>query len=292
MKKYFNKYNSVADYETASPKWPEVSYIEETEEVKYETKHIDYSTKYFTTVALSNGNITFSGSSLNKLSYSKDEGSTWTQMASQTVSVPVNEGDKVMWKGKATPQYSDGIGTFTTAATANFNVEGNAMSLLYGDDFVGQTSLSGKNYAFAKLFQSSKKVVSAENLSLPATTLATFCYNAMFYNCSSLTTAPELPATTLAYGCYNAMLEDCTNLTTAPELLATTLTAECYRYMLYGCTSLNSITCLATDISATECTKNWVKNVGNSGTFTKSASMTSWTTGTAGIPQGWTVVDA
>ena len=31
----------------------------------------------------------------------------------------------------------------------------------------------------------------------------------MFYNCTSLTTAPELPATTLDNDCYNDMFSGC-----------------------------------------------------------------------------------
>ena len=73
---------------------------------------------------------------------------------------------------------------------------------------------------------------------LPATTLASECYEYMFMNCTSLTTAPSLPATTLANRCYRQMFDGCTSLTTAPELPATTLTEECYRYMFNGCTNL------------------------------------------------------
>ena len=39
------------------------------------------------------------------------------------------------------------------------------------------------------------------------------CYNSMFYDCSSLTTAPELPATTLTSYCYDNMFSNCTNIT-------------------------------------------------------------------------------
>ena len=49
---------------------------------------------------------------------------------------------------------------------------------------------------------------------------------------------------------------------------------------------------LATDISATNCTKDWTYGVSSSGTFVKSTSMSSWTTGTSGIPSGWAVQDA
>jgi hypothetical protein len=114
----------------------------------------------------------------------------------------------------------------------------------------------------------------------------------MFQYCSGLTTAPELPATTLAQNCYASMFNYCTSLTTAPELPATTLANSCYYNMFRGCTSLNYIKCLATDISATNCTTNWVSNVASSGTFVKAASMTDWTTDTSGIPEGWTVQDA
>ena len=124
---------------------------------------------------------------------------------------------------------------------------------------------------------------------LPATTLAEFCYQNMFQYCSSLTTSPELKVTTLYRACYAGMFSCCFSLTSAPALPATTLVEHCYQEMFYGCTSLNSITMLATDISATSCLTNWVKDVATTGTFTKAASMTSLTTGVNGIPEGWTV---
>ncbi len=151
------------------------------------------------------------------------------------------------------------------------------------------TTLAGSCYN--GMFAGCTSLVDAPGL--PVTTLANYCYYEMFYNCTSLTTAPNLPATTLANYCYSSMFRGCTSLTTAPGLPATTLASYCYGYMFYGCTKLNSITCLATDISATDCTNNWVSGVAESGTFTKAASMSSWaTTGTSGIPSGWTVKDA
>ena len=127
---------------------------------------------------------------------------------------------------------------------------------------------------------------------LPATTLASSCYQAMFARCTSLTTAPQLPATTLANGCYWYMFLDCTNLTTAPELPATTLIEFCYYRMFEGCTRLSYIKCLATNISASNCTFNWVGSVSSTGTFVKKAAMTGWTRGKNGIPTGWTVQNA
>jgi hypothetical protein len=62
--------------------------------------------------------------------------------------------------------------------------------------------------------------------------------------------------------------------------------------MFYGCTSLNSVTCLATDISAEDCTTEWLDGVATSGTFYANPS-TNWTTNSpSGIPSGWTREDA
>lgn len=127
---------------------------------------------------------------------------------------------------------------------------------------------------------------------LPAKALASGCYKSMFEGCTSLTTAPELPATALTVGCYQSMFNGCKSLTTAPELPATTLGTYCYQSMFQNCTSLSRVTCLATNITANGCTSNWLNNVASSGTFTKSASMTEWTSGVNGIPANWTVQDA
>jgi hypothetical protein len=61
--------------------------------------------------------------------------------------------------------------------------------------------------------------------------------------------------------------------------------------MFNNCASLNKITCLATDISATDCTNSWLNNVSSSGTFIKDPTMNDWTIGASGIPSGWTVED-
>ena len=123
---------------------------------------------------------------------------------------------------------------------------------------------------------------------LPATTLATGCYYAMFAGCTSLITPPVLSVTELAGGCYYSMFKGCTSLTTAPELPATTLVNGCYQEMFSGCTNLNYIKCLATSISTTDCIR-WVAGVQEvSGTFIK-ASGIYWPTGSSGIPNNWTV---
>lgn len=110
-------------------------------------------------------------------------------------------------------------------------------------------------------------------------------------NCNAIWDYQDLNAPLKKY-CGMNMFNSCTSLTTAPELPATELVESCYKNMFVWCTSLNHITCLATDVSTANCTSNWLSKASNTGTFVKHPNMTSWTTGTSGIPEGWEVVDA
>lgn len=314
--KYIQAYATEAAYNAASKPSPNVSLVYGTDKLYYNgDEHqlpTDYSTKYLTFVALEDGTFKFSGSSID---YSLDGGATWATLNSNTNSPTVQSGSTIMWKGNLSViAYNKGIGTFSS--TGHFNVQGNIMSLLSGDSFANATTIVNNNQ-FLSLFNSCTNLINAENLSLPATTLFQNCYKRMFYGCSSLTTAPTvLPATTLANYCYASMFNGCTSLTTPPQLPATTLEQFCYYDMFYGCTSLttaptlsattvgyycyyemfrncsslSAITCLATSLDGQGVT-NWVDGVSSSGTFTKAASMTGWTTGVNGIPSNWTVQD-
>ena len=269
----------------------------------------DYSTLYTTMEILTGGTITLNSNlRTNTISYSLDDGSSWVSAVSGN-SITVSAGDKVLWKGTNTSYATQSI--FTTSAY--FNVFGNAMSLLYGDDFTGQTVVY--KYGLRSLFRN-LNVVEAGNFvlpatilgndcyynmflgcrylstapSLPATTLAASCYRGMFASCVSLTTAPALPATTLADKCYYNMFSSCSNLTVAPDLPAPTLVSECYRGMFINATNLSSIKCLATDITALNSITNWLSNVAASGTYYKPAAVT-YPTGASGIPEGWTVIN-
>ena len=148
------------------------------------------------------------------------------------------------------------------------------------------------DYCYSGMFYGCTSLKTAPEL--PATTLANYCYNNMFRGCRSLTTAPSvLPSTDVRSNCYNSMFFNCSSLTTAPVLPATTSLAKyCYQSMFMGCTSLNYIKCLATDISATNCTQGWVDGVASTGTFVKNPNMNDWTEGANGIPTGWTIKNA
>jgi hypothetical protein len=88
------------------------------------------------------------------------------------------------------------------------------------------------------------------------------------------------------------MFYGCTSLTTAPVLSATILINGCYNYMFNGCSNLNYIKAMFTTTPTTSYTNKWVSGVAASGTFVKNSAATWTTTGTNGIPTGWTVQTA
>ena len=254
------------------------------------------SNNYLRFVSKGSGTFTFTpktgAASGNVISYSLDSGSTWV---SANTTPTVQSGDVVYIKGENMGLSSAGIGTFSS--TANFDVEGNVMSLLYGDSFDNEVSLSGKNCAFMNLFSGCTTVINADKMELPATTLSQNCYTNMFNRAVNLASPPSLTAaTTLAVGCYFNMFYNQTANTafTVNEsyfLPAETLVQDCYRQMFFNCRNLDKVTSLATSgINTNNSTANWLGNVAASGTFTK-ASSASWPTSTSGIPSGWTVQD-
>lgn len=258
-----------------------------------------YNAKYLTFVAQDNETFTFSGNTGSSLSYSLDNGSTWSAPSSSFTTSTIQSGNKVLWKGTN----SSIIGIFSS--TGRYSVEGNAMSLLYGDNFVGQTNIPASS-CFYNLFSGSTGLTSVENMVLPATSLQRACYYGMFSGCTALTTAMEiLPFTgTVPQSAYASMFEGCTSLTRAPELPgklgSSSGSKNAYIRMFYGCSSLNYIKCLTTSVPSDDygypyCTSNWINGVAATGTFVKNAS-TTWPTGTkwvnGSIPDGWTVIDA
>ena len=196
---------------------------------------------------------------------------------------------------------------------ARLRARGNIASLIYGtnDAYVNKYT-STEEYCYYYMFKGCTSLTQAPELpattltsccynimfsgctslvqapELPATTLVESCYRYMFNGCTSLTQAPELPAITLANYCYSNMFKGCTSLTRAPELPATTLKIVCYSNMFNGCVKLNYVKCLATDISAANCTASWLEGVATTGDFYAPVT-TRWTTNSySGIPTGWT----
>ena len=185
------------------------------------------------------------------ISASTDNGATWTEYTSAsggngTLIATLNTGDKVLLKGlnSAYGEYGGYFNQFTTNSRASnikrCKVYGNIMSLLYGDNFVGQTAITEDSTFFMLFGGLDYALTSAENLILPATSLTDYCYCDMFSGCHYLTAAPELPATTLARYCYYGMFGGCNSLAIAPALPATTLAQHCYDAMFFYCTGLTT----------------------------------------------------
>ena len=191
-----------------------------------------------------------------------------TKITTTTTIEGLTTGDKVQFYGVGTEtqDYGDSPEVKIAGGTAQVKVYGNIMSLLDEENFATKTDLPNSNSVFYELFKGNAKLTDASGLLLPATTLANYCYNSMFYRCTSLTAAPALPAKTLAEGCYVQMFYGCKALTAAPALPATTLANYCYQSMFYSCSKLASVTCKATDISATYCLNNWLYNAGTDAT--------------------------
>ena len=259
----------------------------------YDPNH-DYRKDYLTFRIISGGTINWTafGTGYERtIEYSINNG-TWRTLTASTTPTDVNVStyDIVRFRG-INNTYAGSKANYDSfeGSTAIFDIEGNIMSLIYGDEFSGSTALTS-TYNFCSIFKKTN-VVSAENLILPSTTLTNYCYRAMFSLCTTLTKAPALPAMTLATGCYWYMFEQCA-ITEAPELNAPTLVRECYGNMFTGCTHLNYIKCLATNVASAPASAltSWVKSVAASGTFVKDKN-TTWSTGANGIPNGWTVID-
>ena len=211
--KLFNTITAYQDYINGEPLLPNVSLVEE-DDIVYYNPDFDYGKEYMYVEALEDGmTVSFTKNATSGSLYYSSDKQEWNELTGETP--VVNKGEKVYFKGiDLVPASYNGIGTFTI--NKQCNVTGSVMSLLFGDNFIGQTDLTGYDHAFFYLFRYCTTIQSAENLILPATTLAERCYGYMFQSCTSLTTTPELPATTLANECYDNMFTNCKNLTSAP----------------------------------------------------------------------------
>lgn len=289
--KYFKVFDTQEEYESYVESsdyiTPNVSTLRDCTEVWINAK-IEHSSDYFSFVARKSATFSFT----NPIQYSLDSGETWVSLAANTATPTVANGDTIMWKNTVTGTTPNGIGRFS--ATGDFDVKGNVMSLIYGDNFLNQTALKA-DYNFAHLLENCNWLGDAHELVLPSTTLRAHCYDSMFKNCSSVsqlpalhamnlaegcysymyygcesisTVGPEyLPATTLAANCYSHMFEE-SNLMATPELPAKTLVSGCYDYMFANDAGMCLVQSNFTTTPGTAYTNNWLYNVSEYGVFT------------------------
>lgn len=106
-------------------------------------------------------------------------------------------------------------------------------------DYENYENVATESARFNYLFYNCTQLTSAPNL--PATKLADRCYSYMFYGCINLKTVPTLPAMKMFSGGYRSMFQGCTSLENAPDLPATELAEDCYAFMFQGCTNLKKV---------------------------------------------------
>lgn len=243
----YNDYRKSLDYSE-----PHLVLIKENNEIHYQQK-----TKYLTIEALEDG-LT-AKLSVNNCQYSLD-GKTWVNLPANTETPAINNGERIYFKATGlTPLSNQGIGTFTVNKL--FNLRGNCMSMLFGDNANGIYDLTGYDYAFTLLFTDNTNLLVISKDFLPATILSDWCYDSMFRGCTSLIAAPNLNAETLKTGCYYDMFNGCENLT--------------YIKALFNKTSSDNDT------------KRWVRNVNNKGVFVKNKNTFLNTYNENNIPLNW-----
>ena len=166
------------------------------------------------------------------LQWSTDH-NTWTTLTGTEEMQSVNK--KLYLRGKGNTKFcqSGNYKGVRWQLSAKAGCSGNIQTLL---DYENAPTSIPADYCYRNMFYDCTNLTSAPEL--PATTLTKYCYYNMFSGCTNLTTTPKLPATALASYCYEYMFSYCSNLTTASELLATTLKPYCYSSMFEGCTKL------------------------------------------------------
>ena len=209
---------------------------------------------------------------MTQISYSIDDGDTWTDVVFDDEEgyfiEGLKKGDRLLVKGNGSTYNGKTDECIQIAPQGTFKVYGNIMSLIYGDNFIGKDFDTDRKDSFGRLFDSMTSLMNAEYLILP-NNVANSCYIYMFSGCEGLVKAPELLAEYVEEdGCYNYMFEGCSNLDYIKMMAI-----DCYGY--------------------DETFEHWVDNVADSGTFVKRKNE-EWSEQEASdgiIPDGWTVIE-
>ena len=230
--------------------------------------------QYFTITGLTSGTLTCRARSGLSLTiyykpYYTNQWVTWNINSWSDSTINIIPGYKYYFKGTKAG-LSTGVYNTQFGGTAQIELSGNLLSLLYGDDFVNNIKLNINDGvgALRRLFYNHTGIISAKNLVIPIGVNQNRVFEQMFLNCTNLKYGPQLLFTN-----ENNYTDTC-------------------KGMFAGCTSLKYLKCtLLTDTTPTAFT-NWLQNVAPSGTFVKADNMTQWTLDSAsGIPAGWTILN-
>jgi hypothetical protein len=195
---------------------------------------------------------------------------------------------------KSYPRWSSSTSNYTTFSnlTGEIYAHGSIFSLTFGIKGYPSYNVSYDSSSgglFYRVFNGCSALKTPPKLSCGSkgsTSAIGGMYRSMFESCTGLYVAPVLPETSTATYCYAYMLKNCPRLVVAPVLKAKTLSDNCYLHLFRNCSRLGQIMCKATNISATDCIKEWITYVRSNGTLYVDSTMTSasW-----GVPEDWTV---
>ena len=217
------------------------------------TEH-DYSQDYFTITNTSNGDNTIgirteSNNPIHSMTVdvSTDNGSSWT---SKTTTLSGNNfvvalatlasGNSLLIRH--TGAWFPGAITHIES-TASIEASGNVDSLVYGDNFLSNSSTALTDNAYMSLFDNNKYIQSARNLVIQHTNLPNKCMERMFQGCTSLVYAPDLSnITSVGVNGMQNMYYGCTSLTTMPDLSnVVSVGSRGMENIFYGCDSLVNV---------------------------------------------------
>ena len=167
----------------------------------------------------------------------RKRGQQWASYSIGT-EIPLDANQYVQFRNTADNLSTSGSDYVQFALTGEFNAMGSIMSML-------NTGGACKAYCFYGLF--SGQTALKRPPEMPAMTLASDCYNSMYYS-SGITVPPVLPALQMATRCYQSMIRG-TAITAAPVLPSTSLAPACYGYMLQN-THISGIELPATTLAS------------------------------------------
>ena len=207
-------------------------------DVKDKTPYVTFSAPAEQTFKM----VCYGGYTISNLEYSVNFGDWKKVKANEGVTFGGQKGGLRLRgkniKGTADPNDTRIYSTITFIFDKEKDVNTNVMVACTGDirtllDYSNYDKVNTSQARFLKLFNNCQALTSAPKL--PATDIASDCYNGMFNYCRYLKNAPELPATILKDQCYQNMFYACVSLTSAPKLPATKLAFNCYANMFSYC---------------------------------------------------------
>ena len=234
-------------------------------DVKDKTPYVTFSAPAEQTFKM----VCYGGYKISNLQYSVNFGDWKEVKANEGVTFGGQKGGLRLRgknvKGTADPNDTRIYSTITFAFDKDKekNVNTNVMVACTGDirtllDYDHYETVSTSEARFVKLFNNCQALTSAPKL--PATDIASDCYNSMFNWCRYLKYAPELPATVLKDQCYQNMFNACVSLTSAPKLPATKLAFNCYANMFSYCYWLKEAPELPATTLAWQCYQDMFTN--------------------------------